>query len=357
MASVTQRIKEIKQPYGGYLKLSDFEIEEIEDNENLSEENIHSSLVGLAVDYLTRVMLGTPVEDAFKISLAGAKIINEETKAYNLLRNIKRLDNISIFNACKLVGYDVCFRKGSIGYKNVDNIEADNHTINNIKIMVKRSVTFFKKYGPIIKNGFTFEGGYTSFINSGDGDFLTEDTMWDLKVSSRTPTSAHTLQLLIYYIMGIHSIHGEFNNIQKLGIFNPRKNCIYTKNITDIPANVIDKVSLEVIGYGNYSEINKKDISTDLNNNMLTMSEIMKTLSCTRYMVMKYYSENDLPLVKANNKYYISREDLTEWLEKMEKEAKVQQMIYIIVSILSIVVVLFWILHFYNTNYRLFINL
>ena len=34
---------------------------------------------------------------------------------------------------------------------------------------------------------FTFEG-YTSIIDSGDGDFLTEDTLWDFKVFKTTTT-------------------------------------------------------------------------------------------------------------------------------------------------------------------------
>lgn len=242
MASVTQRIKQITQPRGGYLKSSEFEKKEFIDNEILNEENIHSSLVGLAVDYLTRLMLDTPLEEAFKISLLGANLIGEERKAYNLLKQIKGIDDSSIYYACKLVGYDVCFRAGPMGYKNVDEIEADTNTINNIKIMIKRSILFFNKYGPITKDGFTFEGGYTKIINSGDGDFLTADTLWDFKVSKNNPTSAHTLQLLIYYIMGIHSIHSEFKTIQKLGIFNPRTNCVYLKKISDISNQIIEEV-------------------------------------------------------------------------------------------------------------------
>ena len=97
MASVTQRIKQITQPYGGYLKPSEFEKKEFVDNEILKEENIHSSLVGLAVDYLTRLMLNTLPEEAFKISLLGASIIGEERKAYDLLKSIKGIDDLSIY--------------------------------------------------------------------------------------------------------------------------------------------------------------------------------------------------------------------------------------------------------------------
>lgn len=340
MASVTQRIKQITQPRGGYIKSSEFEKKEFVDNEILKEENIHCSLIGLAVDYLTRLMLDTPPEEAFRISILGAGIIGEERKAYRLLKSIKGIDDFSIYYACKLVGYDVCFRAGPIGYKEVDEIEADSNTINNIKIMVKRSIIFFDKYGPITKDGFTFEGGYTKVINSGDGDFLTSDTLWDFKVSKNNPTSAHTLQLLIYYIMGIHSVHNEFKSVKKLGIFNPRTNCVYLKNILDIPHEIIDKVSIEVIGYSNNYN-NKAKCKTILpeNKDMLSMAEIMKTLSCSRYMIMKYYSEKDLPLVKINNKYFISKDNLFAWIEQKEKERKIQQMTSLIIGIVGVVLV------------------
>lgn len=73
MYSVTKRIRMIKQPYGGYLNKKQFEIIIIDDGKILNEtENIHASLVGLAVDYLTRFMMGTAVNEAFRISLQGA---------------------------------------------------------------------------------------------------------------------------------------------------------------------------------------------------------------------------------------------------------------------------------------------
>ncbi|MGT2637951.1 hypothetical protein ACVRWL_09295 [Streptococcus ratti] len=79
-----------------------------------------------------------------------------------------------------------------------------------------------EQYGPIVKDGFTLEGGYTDTITAGDGDFLTADTLWDFKVSKTKPTKDHTLQLLIYYLMGIQSVHPEFQSITKLGIYNPK---------------------------------------------------------------------------------------------------------------------------------------
>lgn len=260
--SVTKRISMVKQPYGGYLNKKQFDITTIDDGKILNEEeNIHASLIGLAVDYLTRFLMGASVEEAFKISLQGALCLdlflnNASDKkglalrnAKKLLKGIKGLDDESVNNACKLVGYDVCFRAGIMGYKPVEEINPDSATIGNIVIMVERSLIFWKEYGPIIKDGFTFEGGYTDIVSSGDGDYLTGDTLWDFKVSKEEPKSKYILQLLMYYIMGCHSIHPEFKQIEKLGIFNLRKNKVYIANISLISPEIIEKISRDVIGY------------------------------------------------------------------------------------------------------------
>ena len=88
-------------------------------------------------------------------------------------------------------------------YIPVEEINPDISTVSNIRTMVDRSTVFFKQYGPVIKDGFSFEGGYTKLVSTGDGDFLTKDTLWDFKVFNKASTNVHTLQLLMYYIMGV----------------------------------------------------------------------------------------------------------------------------------------------------------
>ena len=62
MVSVTQRIKQIKQPRGGYLPVKAFTVTTLDDGQVLNpEESIAASLVGTAVDYLSRFMDGTAV--------------------------------------------------------------------------------------------------------------------------------------------------------------------------------------------------------------------------------------------------------------------------------------------------------
>jgi hypothetical protein len=251
MATVTQRIKEVKQPRGGYINPRDLEVIHLVSDSQLNEnENIHPSLVGLAVDYLTRFVSGTSKDDSFRISILGAELIGEERYANKLLKNITGLNPMSVYSVCQLVGFDVCFRSGPAGYVPVQEILPDAATIENIIEMVERGKKFFSEYGPIMKDGFTLDGGYTKIIDKGDGDFLTSTTLWDFKVSINSPTSAHTLQLLIYYLMGKRSFLKDiFTPLQYLGVFNPRLNAIYRIPIQSISETIVAEVESQVIGY------------------------------------------------------------------------------------------------------------
>lgn len=249
--SVTQRIKKIKQPRGGYINPKSMEIISLGKGiEELNpEENIHASLIGLVVDYMTRYMSGSTTQEAFKISLIGAGLIKKESAAKKLLKMIKGLDDTSITAAIKLSGFDVCYRAGVMGYKPIEEINPDEATIDNIRIMVNRALHFLNAYGPKVLDGFTFEGGYTKTVSAGDGDFTTADTLWDFKVSKFPPKKEHTLQLLMYWRMGLHSVHKEFETIKFLGIYNPRLNIVYRINTNEILAEIIEEIEKDVIGY------------------------------------------------------------------------------------------------------------
>lgn len=250
MTSVTQRISLVKQPRGGFLPVKLFSEEKLSDEKELfSQENVSPNLVGLCVDYLSRFMTGSDKEQAFEISLIGASMAGMEALAQEFLSKITNLDDSSISNACKMVGFDVIYRAGISFYKPVEKIDPDEQTIANIRIMVERSLAFFVGYGPVIKDGFDLKGAYTDLITIGDGDFLTADTLWDFKVSKTKPNKDHTLQLLIYYLMGTRSIHPEFSSIEYLGLYNPRQNVVYRLAISDIPNETIELVEREVIGY------------------------------------------------------------------------------------------------------------
>lgn len=256
--SVTDRVKSVKQPYGGFLPAGQLTKTPLGEGEGAlsPEENVHGSLIGLAVDYMTRVLLGTPVNEAFGVSLDGAEILEDSLpgsravkKARTLAAGIKGLNKESLTNAIKLVAFDVCMRSGPAVYKPVEEVNPDVYTLYNIRTMVERSLHFFELYGPKVLDGFRFEGGYTLTVTTGDGDFTTSDTLWDFKVSRGSITKNQTLQLLMYWRMGLHSIHPEFQSITFLGIYNPRKNVVARIKVSDIPVDVIATVERDVIGY------------------------------------------------------------------------------------------------------------
>jgi hypothetical protein len=312
MSSVITRVREIKQPYGGYVRMAQFDKIKFDDGLTLKEGNVSPVLTGLAVDYLTRFMSGLDVALAFDISHLGywmrievistliAKgqmwIITNSEKEYfgyeeneedyddveyklkledttfkikksfleqedknkesfkNLSSQIKGLDDESITAACKLCTYDVWFRNTKRALASnppgPKDINPNKEAIEKIRIMVNRTLNFFKTYGPIIVSGFTFgPKGYTKTVDSGDGDFLTKDTLWDLKALSKPITSQNTLQIVMYWIMGKHSGKEEFKNINKIGIFNPKLHIAYVLETSKISKEVIEEIENNVICY------------------------------------------------------------------------------------------------------------
>ncbi len=238
----------------------------------------------MAVDYLSRFMAGDSAERAFGISLLGARRAENEydrdgyiAVSQELLSGIDRkLDDKTIENACKLVTFDVWLRDPSWGAfsKSYNETNCDGDTIHNIRTMVKRAESFWKKYGPVIETEFVFRdrdseleykvgmtdaefeemlrknrGGYTQTVISGDGDYLTKDTMWDFKVIRRTPNKDNTLQMLMYWIMGQHSGLKMFEGITKVGIFNPRYNVAYQLDMTNVDKEIIKEIEDKVICY------------------------------------------------------------------------------------------------------------
>lgn len=352
MASVTQRISEIQQPYGGYLPVKLFSKEQFDDGVTLyDEENIHPSLVGLAVDYLTRFMLGNTVHEAFHISSLGASLISMESTAFDLKAQISGLDDQSIIAACKLVGYDVCYRASPLRYKPIEEISPNKATIENVRTMVNRSMRFWEKYGPIICSEPTFEGGYTKTVNTGDGDYVTKDAIWDFKVSKSAPKSKQTLQILMYYIMGLHSTHTYYKDIQQLGFYNPRLNIVYTCMVSNISPETIKEVEEQVIGYNQSSSPTshaKHSKSINRNNPQLkanqhttiqhttvqrtitsfsdkttveyTVVDICSMTGKSKNAVYQDIHSGKLVAYKQGNKYVIPRDEYNQYEQILEKE-------------------------------------
>ena len=250
--TVTQRVRAVHQPDGGYLPICSFTIKNYQDNKILNpRENIRANYIGLAVDYLTRYKITKNIEEAFDISLLGAKILYQQYGRYKDYQNCLRLLDLikqgDTSAAVQIVAYDEVYRAG---VTNIPRLLSDKVTTNNIDIMVQRGVDFLHHCSSTILTGINLEGSYTDIVVNGDIDYLTDNALIDFKVIRGDFTINHTLQILMYYLMGLHSTHSEdFKKVKWLALFNPRKNIVCFINVKDISKSVIDEVSTRIIGY------------------------------------------------------------------------------------------------------------
>lgn len=250
---VSRRIRRVRQPAGGLLPVSMFDRVALGDREPLRpRENLSPALVGTVVDYLSRVACGQDPAAAFRVPLAGARLVGRGDEALYWLSRVDGFGEEAVAAACVLCSWDDASRRGPETYRRmpVRAFEPDMDTVWNIRRMVARTLLFLDRYGPVVWEGFTFEGGYTDLVTSGAGDFLTSDTLWDMKCSSYGPNPTQTLQLLVYWRMGVHSVHAVYRDMTRLGLFNPRLDVAYLLDVADIPDDVIHAVEHEVIGYG-----------------------------------------------------------------------------------------------------------
>lgn len=263
MPSVTQiingtgGISPARQPAGGFINPQNLHINKIVNDGIVLNpyENITPATTGLAVDYLTRmVVIGDNPIQAFSISLEGAHMARKDNHAMKLVSNITGLDDISITNACQLCQYDSTFRAG-IGLSgrkplpDISSIVPDKATCENIRTMVKRMLAFSHKCH-ITDTELVFNDGYTEWMEAGDGDILTEHGLYDIKTNRKPPTDRHTLQIVCYYLLGLYSIyHEKYEQLDKLGLVNPRRNEISWISISEIPAETMMQIQRDVIRY------------------------------------------------------------------------------------------------------------
>lgn len=230
--STVEYIEQIEQPEGGYIPPEMLEPVPVDDDDDgyaavlNPEENVSPDLIGTAVDHMTRFGFGLCAEYAFAGSLAET-IMPLNVEAWGLISGIKYLnEDNSIINALKLSEFDaflhLCERDRSVG-----SIDPDKATIENVKIMVKRSCRFFGVCVPNLPNV----------------GFMTFDTLWHLSTSEMPSTKEDTLRLLIDWGMGLDSVNaGWFQNVKYLGIYNPRLNEARRISVDAIPKNAIAAV-------------------------------------------------------------------------------------------------------------------
>lgn len=256
-ASVTGILANIKQPRGGYLPLSNYDIEShCDDLRVVGDYNIAPSLVGLAVDYGTRIALGNDIEETFEVATVGAGMVGASDVAESLIADIDaaalesgEIDEKSVVSLCKLSGFDSAFRAGASAYRPVSEINPDRQTIADIGNLILRTKAFFDASAEPVIAGFTFEGAYTDDAGASDGDYICGDTLWDLKVSKNEPTIKNTMQVLLYYLMGLRSSKDEFKAVTRIGLFNPWLQKSWSISVLDLDESFLSMVENDILGY------------------------------------------------------------------------------------------------------------
>ena len=259
------------QPYGGYIPTKDLT------EEPLTDEPLYRSLLetsckmgtltpqslGLVFDYILRtdlaVMAGSdPVDavlNAFEVSFLGAKLINKIDDALTLGQKIadlygkkkKKLAKIAQV-ASELVVYDAVFRAG---YYNPDAepprvSEGDK---NALELMLGATEVYLLEKERLVSLGYGFRALEAEKVAPSDGDILTVDSLIDLKCSIKKPTSKHTLQLILYYILGLHEMSTEFKRLKYLKIVNPRLGQVYSYEISKLDTEDLKTIERDIMGY------------------------------------------------------------------------------------------------------------
>lgn len=304
MSGVTDRIASITQPDGGFLPLNLFREETIPTSDELypqRDENVDPALIGSAVDYLARIRLGQDREKVFKRSLEGAREAGEENYARGILSQIDNsLTTEDITRAIILASFDGVPTYGRDSITS-SGVAPNEKTAQNIRTMVERAADFFSGRGKLIDTGIEFQGASTDRISGGEADYLTEDTLWDLKTTVGVPNENNTLQILIYARMGLHTGRNEFKNLKKIGIYNARLSRCWTLDIDSIDKNTLLKVDRDVIGYSETKPMNSNESEgSDEFTSAGDISHFDVSLSTPEYFsYVEYHTDS---IIRASNR-------------------------------------------------------
>ena len=265
------------QPHGGFIPVKDLTEEQLSDNKDrvslyTMEQLIDLSCkmgtlspqtIGLIVDYLTRTEIAlfagaTPKEavfNAFIISVYGAKMANKLDEAVELENKLieqyskEKIDYRKIVQvASELVVFDAVFRAG---YYNPDlkKTKVSTEDRDAVQLMVGGVKLYLIEKEKIAALGVSFEAKDADNVAPSDADFLTEESLIDLKCSSSKPTSKHTLQLILYYILGLHEFPNEFQKLKYLKIINPRLDKVFSYEVEKLNVEDLKYIEKEIMGY------------------------------------------------------------------------------------------------------------
>lgn len=249
--TVYSRAVSVSQPNGGYIPPQSLTVSQIDEGELTIPSELNPAYVGLSVQYMATYIFTGSYEKATEIS--HKVLFRMPPDDFDRLMELDhafessndRLDQMAIMYAVSC--YDKLYREGRISDRLSPVISMESKEF--LMTLVDRILSFFHRHG-VVELEMDFRGGYTSTVRTGDGDILTKDGVWDVKVSKNEPNANQTLQVLMYYLMGTHSIHRElYQDLTKIGLYNPLKGREYWIELSTISKETLKSVENDVIGY------------------------------------------------------------------------------------------------------------
>lgn len=217
----------------------------------LEDENISYTSTGTLIDFLTRMIVLND-NNALGISLRGlAEMANKQQKAgylykaamFKTLTKDTEIDELNddVFN----LGLDICAWEQAIrgGHYVSPQAYPNETTIIHYKIMLKRAKAYLEKIGNIIRTGYV--SATKNGLISGDGDYLSPDTLIDFKVSKFTTMQPNWVRQLFLYRVLLRDELVSPDQIKKLMIYNPRRDEGFLLDLTQINPNILDFVKTQ----------------------------------------------------------------------------------------------------------------
>lgn len=241
-------------------------------------------LLGNVVDGLTRYMLGWHMHNVFP-PISRIKDINskdkrfmkwkkkyEEVISYLECLEYRELNNEVIRKMIWLSQWHNLFRGGKSFTAMANewpNNKINQYTIPYIRALVLRSVEFFERkqaadrYVPFACVRNEWSDMTFNYIQAGDGDYMNNTTIYDMKVSKYDlRTNDNLIQLLCYYYgyKNCHYIRNELAvkaklknkidpwTINTIAVYSPVTAQLVEYKINDIPKDFRKRVLTEVMG-------------------------------------------------------------------------------------------------------------
>lgn len=274
MSSVSELVENVEQPVFGILPVNKFVKKELrQDSYVLSNKSkIPATHLGLIVDYCVKYILGVKLSDILHVEYSGYAehirvsairfydsiseqaltqiYIEDERREICLSDFISKVENAGTFddfvtNMFYIIQYGDFIRNIRYAYNRLGETfttELSKEELQDILIYFIRTQSWINTFDCVTPMYKFKPFGYNSTVTSGEGDFCTDKTLWDLKVSNGNPTTKDTLQLLMYYIMAKHSGNKLYSNVDSIGVYNPKLDSTWLCNIDTVDRNTIKYV-------------------------------------------------------------------------------------------------------------------